>query len=810
MRPYLSASLLLSLIYVQSLFNQVKAQDIQWGSRGKTMDRTAFFATDSVNVFNNIYNARQFLYDSLGRVAAESGAQFHERVYTYNFQPVSKIRQLVISFPDAGRYIYYIKAFDTGGNEHVVYEYSTRGHCADAYDWLIITVPPIAYTITALEVGTFQKIKTLDKLGLSQQENVNDVVSQLIGSNLAESYCSLTSFMADKELLPSGAVNSEKSEVKPIISADGNRLYFHRQNFKENIGGVKDEQDIYVAENAANRWDEATNLGAPINNKSSNGIASVMPGENGAYLINEYKNNKIDGQGVSFSRKELKGWSIPEKVIIDDFYNNSPYFDFCISVSMGEMILAIDRTDGWGDQDLYVSRYDDESDKWSVPENLGEVVNTPLAEVSPYLAADGKTLYFASEGHLGYGGFDLFITKRLDNSWTRWSQPENLGPIINSDGHDLYYSVSALADYAYFSSGTDSNRDIFRIALPKVYKPAPVTIIQGHIIKSDSSAVSATIKVLNTKGSLLTSARSSEISGFYRAIIPVDSSCIIQFFKQAQLLQTDTLFTFGYSGKKIITKNFVVNTDALGRLSDKPTEELSDAPPSSTYDPSAEFSKVINGKVVDGATLRPVGTRLLYYREGSVISRALSNPQTGDYQVVLTGEMPDSIKTLSVATGTLRTLQVHPSFDNHLLIKLPHGKSDTVRLGTNIYMGMSEEEIKKVNHSFSKRRIVKRYFYGMIKTKVLHPALQNDLKYAIYLLEKYRNGKLSIFISCESDSKKADRYKNAAFKCVQKTLQESGLSEARVNVIQAAPFVDLNDTKNRINTGIWLQLLDEY
>lgn len=791
---------------MHSSVNQLKAQEIQWGVQSKTTDRTIFFATDSINIFNNIYNARQFLYDSLSRVASKTESQFQERVYTYNFQPITRIRQLVISFPDAGRYIYYIKAKDAKGIEHVLYEYSGRGQC-DTYDWLIITVPPIGYAVHSLEIGTFQKIKTLDKLGLSQYENVNDVLAYLIRSKLAESYCVLTTFTADKEKLPMGTINSQVSEVKPIISADGNQLYFHRQQFKGNIGGSKDEQDIYSSAFAAGQWNPAINLGSPINNKYSNGIAGIMPGENGAFLINEYKNNSIKGQGVSFSQKELNGWSMPEKVIIEDFYNNSQYFDFCITVSMGEMILAIDRTDGWGDQDLYVSRYNDESGKWSAPENLGEIVNTPMAEVSPYLAADGKTLYFASEGHLGYGGFDLFITKRLDNSWTNWSQPENLGPIVNSDEHDLYYSVSALADYAYFSSGDNDNRDIFRIPLPKVFQPEPVTIIEGFTIASDSSVLASTIKVFDQTGMFLASAKSAEDNGFYRIVIPADSTCTIQLFKSGQLLHSEKLHSKGFVGKKILSKNFIVSKNLINQIPYSSGEEVSTSLPTEVRKSSSMLTRVINGKIVNGSTLRPLGTRLLYYKAGNVISRSLSNPLTGEYQVVLTGELPDSIKTMDSTTGTFNRLPSEASFMNHLLIKIPPQNSDTVRLGSNLYRGIPPDDIKDLNNTFKKRKRVGKLYYGVIKTKTLHPALTEDLSYVVSILKENPETNLRIIISCESDYKKADQYRETSRTFLRKKLQEMEFDDSRIEIIQEAPFIDRSNTKKRINTGIWLQIV---
>jgi len=64
------------------------------------------------------------------------------------------------------------------------------------------------------------------------------------------------------------------------------------------------------------------------------------------------------------------------------------------------------------------------------PVNMGSVINTEFEESSPFLANDMKTLYFASKGHNGYGGYDIYVTERLDESWTNWSAPKNLGHAI--------------------------------------------------------------------------------------------------------------------------------------------------------------------------------------------------------------------------------------------------------------------------------------------------------------------------------------------------------------------------------------------
>ena len=105
-------------------------------------------------------------------------------------------------------------------------------------------------------------------------------------------------------------------------------------------------------------------------------------------------------------------------------------------------------------------------------------------EFGMFLAADGKTLYFASDGlEGGYGSSDVWKATRLDDSWTNWSKPVNMGPKINSDDWEAYFTIPASGEYAYFVSEKNSlgEEDIYRIALPKEAKPEPVVLVTGVV-----------------------------------------------------------------------------------------------------------------------------------------------------------------------------------------------------------------------------------------------------------------------------------------------------------------------------------------
>ena len=124
---------------------------------------------------------------------------------------------------------------------------------------------------------------------------------------------------------------------------------------------------------------------------------------------------------------------------------------------------------------------------------MGSAINTRKVEFAPFLASDNKTLYFASNGHRGFGESDIFYSRRLDESWANWTVPENIGKAINSASWDGYYTISAKGDYAYFISTAGamnkvsfnpSDEDIYRISLSKEAMPDPVVLVKGKVINS--------------------------------------------------------------------------------------------------------------------------------------------------------------------------------------------------------------------------------------------------------------------------------------------------------------------------------------
>jgi outer membrane protein OmpA-like peptidoglycan-associated protein/Tol biopolymer transport system component len=269
------------------------------------------------------------------------------------------------------------------------------------------------------------------------------------------------------------AVNSEYSELNPVISPDGRTLYFGRKSHPSNRYGVKGSetisgsQDIWFSEKVGDTWSSARRLSEVLNRDQYNTILSISPDGQTILLKGAYVNGTYETRGFSISNKTTGGWSVPVKVDIPGYEQMSKGKNEYAYLSMDgkAILLAFSRKKNSEDDDLYVSFYED--GRWSRPMDLGESINTKYSETTPFLSADGKTLYFSSDRPGGQGSQDIYLTRRLDDTWQNWRKPQNLGSPINTEEYDAYYSIAAKGDYAYFMSGKASlgKKDIFRLGL---------------------------------------------------------------------------------------------------------------------------------------------------------------------------------------------------------------------------------------------------------------------------------------------------------------------------------------------------------
>lgn len=318
-------------------------------------------------------------------------------------------------------------------------------------------------------------------------------------------------------------INSRFSELAPIISPDGRTLVFTREGHPDNLGPKK-RQDVWISKiDNTGKFAKAINPGSPINNENANFAISVSTNANSIFLGNIYMPDGTQKAGFSVSTFDGYKWSQPDSIVIKDYYNMYPKSSYCLANNSKILVTAIKREDSFGKTDLYASFLDDDS-TWSVPKNLGSTVNTAEEELAPFLASDNKTLYFSTPGRPGYGNSDMFLTRRLDDSWTNWSEPINLGPQINTPGWDAYYTVTADGQYAYFVSSHQSEtaEDIYRVRLPEVIKPEVVVLVKGIVLNQKTNLpLTANIKYeILEDGTEAGIAKSNPLTGEYSIILP--------------------------------------------------------------------------------------------------------------------------------------------------------------------------------------------------------------------------------------------------------------------------------------------------
>lgn len=258
-------------------------------------------------------------------------------------------------------------------------------------------------------------------------------------------------------------INSPRPDYSPVVSADRSVLFFTSMR-ATTTGGKIDEsrnqyfEDIYFSvKDSLGNWGEAQNPGKPLNSENHDAVVGISPDGQQIYIY------KGESNGDIFTSK-LDGntWQKPESLGKNV---NSPFHESSASFSYDFLTVYFvsDRIDGYGGHDIYKSKKD-EKGRWGFAENLGGDINTPYEETGIFAHPDGKTFYFSSKGHNTMGGFDIF---KITYENGKWSAPINLGYPVNTTGDDVFFSVSADGKYGYYSSskaGGLGSHDIYQIS----------------------------------------------------------------------------------------------------------------------------------------------------------------------------------------------------------------------------------------------------------------------------------------------------------------------------------------------------------
>ena len=283
-------------------------------------------------------------------------------------------------------------------------------------------------------------------------------------------------------------VNSVYSELRPTISPDGKILYFVVQGNPLNNNHKKDKsiQDVWYSTLDSNGvWTKAERCPSSINLTSGNAVFWISLDGKSILIRGAFEDGKYLGRGFSLCNKNGSTWSNPQRLKIKG-YNNMSVDEFdgaYLSTDGKKLLLYMSEEKNSLLNDIYVS-FSEKDNEWTRPQKIMDDVSTlDYNEISPFLSSDDITMYFSSNRPGGFGNYDIWMTKRIDETWTKWSKPVNMGSSINSSKWDAYFSTDAKGEYGYISSKTKSigGTDIGRVKLTDNQKPNPVVFVYGKI-----------------------------------------------------------------------------------------------------------------------------------------------------------------------------------------------------------------------------------------------------------------------------------------------------------------------------------------
>jgi outer membrane protein OmpA-like peptidoglycan-associated protein len=309
------------------------------------------------------------------------------------------------------------------------------------------------------------------------------------------------------------SINSDVSEYYPTITIDGNKLIYTRRvhNFNE---------DFYESDRVNGSWGKSKSLSGNINTNQNEGAQNIS--QDGQWLIFTGCNFP-DGLGscdLYISYLTSEGWSVPENLgdsINTEFWESAP----SLSPDKKDLYFASRREDGYGGSDIYVS-HRLLTGHWGAPQNLGPAINTVGDEGTPFIHADNQTLYFTSSGHPGYGGDDLFVSRKGPKGV--WGKPENLGYPINTIENEGSLVVAADGKTAYYASDRADSRgglDLYTFTLREDIRPAQTLWVKGRVFdQSTHKGLPSSVELTDLSTKEMMSKLQTDETGNYLITLP--------------------------------------------------------------------------------------------------------------------------------------------------------------------------------------------------------------------------------------------------------------------------------------------------
>ncbi len=425
------------------------------------------------------------------------------------------------------------------------------------------------------------------------------------------------------------SANTFDPEYLPCLTADGETVIFTRRRDNRN-------EDFYRCRKKDGVWLRAEPM-SDINTLGNEGAQSISADGNTLVFTACDRRDSKGGCDLYLSEKKNGRWTLPVNIgapVNTSAWETQP----AISADGQVLYFVSNRAGGKGESDIYATRRFP-SGKWGAPINLGDTINTPLDDICPFFHADGQTLYFVSEGHIGMGGRDIYFSRRLPSG--RWGIPENLGYPVNTKAEEASLVVSLDGKTGYFASDRDSkggtlmepnysNIDLYSFDLYEAARPKPVTYVRATVRDAITKMpLVALAEVMNLTTSRKHTSDSTETDGVFLVCLPLGQDFALNVSKSGYLFYSEN---FSLSATNTLDKPYLLDIYLMPIGSASPVAEAGGSP----TPPPAN---------------KPVVLKNVFFDTGSTVLRPESNTEL------------NVLKTLLVDNPTLR-IQINGHTDN--------------------------------------------------------------------------------------------------------------------------------------------------
>ena len=367
------------------------------------------------------------------------------------------------------------------------------------------------YTLASLYNKTDQYDEALAKL--NHLKSISNLKPEQLAQ--ADRFISEIHFTRDAKANPkeidlerlSTNINTENSEYLPAFSADGQTMIYTTR--------IGRQEDFYISEYDGETFTQGTPL-SDLNTQSNEGAHCLSPDGEYLFFTGCHMPDSQGGCDLYITMKKDGQWIKPVNmgpVVNSRKWDSQP----SLSPDGKRLYFASDRKGGKGKSDIWHVEFKNGS--WGKPINAGDSINTEGNEASPFIHLDGQTLYFRSDGHIGMGDYDLFLSRWENNSW---GEAQNMGYPINSPGSEGALKVSTDGSYAYYASDVDSdNLDIFRFELPKDLRPQKVSYFKAQVLDAETKEpIKAMVEVYDITADQSYMSDATNQDGYLLASIP--------------------------------------------------------------------------------------------------------------------------------------------------------------------------------------------------------------------------------------------------------------------------------------------------